>query len=41
MPKLMWSAPEIVDMAEPGRDTSGVTTRVVVLYVREHGGDRR
>jgi diguanylate cyclase (GGDEF)-like protein len=27
-------------MGEPGRDTSGVTTRVVVLYVRQHGGDR-
>ena len=26
-------------MGEPVRDTSGVTTRVVVLYVREHGGD--
>jgi hypothetical protein len=25
-------------MGEPVRDTSGVTTRVVVLYVREHGG---
>jgi EAL domain len=25
-------------MGEPGRDTSGVTTRVIVLYVREHGG---
>ena len=27
-------------MGEPGRDTSGVTTRVIVLYLREHGGDR-
>jgi hypothetical protein len=27
-------------MGEPGYDTSGVTTRVVVLYVREHGGDQ-
>ena len=26
-------------MGEPVRDTSGVTTRVVVLYVREHGGE--
>jgi GAF domain-containing protein len=26
-------------MGQPVRDTSGVTTRVVVLYVREHGGD--
>ena len=24
-------------MGEPGRDTSGVTTRVIVLYVSEHG----
>ncbi len=27
-------------MGEPGRETSGVTTRVIVLYVREHGGDQ-
>lgn len=27
-------------MGEPGRDTSGVTTRVIVLYVSEHGGDQ-
>jgi diguanylate cyclase (GGDEF)-like protein len=26
-------------MGEPARHTSGVTTRVVLLYVREHGGD--
>jgi diguanylate cyclase (GGDEF)-like protein len=26
-------------MGEARRDTSGVTTRVVVLYVRQHGGD--
>ena len=28
------------DMGEPRRDTSGVTTRVVVLYVKQHGGDQ-
>ena len=27
-------------MGEPRRDTSGVTTRVVVLYVKQHGGDQ-
>ena len=27
-------------MGEPGHETSGVTTRVVVLYVRKHGGDQ-
>ena len=27
-------------MSESRRDTSGVTTRVVVLYVRQHGGDQ-
>jgi diguanylate cyclase (GGDEF)-like protein len=27
-------------MGQPGLDTSGVTTRLVVLYVREHGGDQ-
>jgi hypothetical protein len=27
-------------MADSGRETSGATTRVVLLYVKEHGGDR-
>ena len=27
-------------MADTGRETSGATTRVVVLYVKQHGGDR-
>jgi diguanylate cyclase (GGDEF)-like protein len=27
-------------MVDAGRETSGATTRVVVLYVKEHGGDR-
>ena len=41
-PKLRRLPPDHMnDMGEPRRDTSsGVTTRVVVLYVKQHGGDQ-
>ena len=40
-PKLRGLPPDQMnDMGEPRRDTSGVTTRVVVLYVKQHGGDQ-